>query len=159
MLGTNLRCLDNLNGIWGFDTSKSLQTTSFVAEGGNMEEHIWKLCSLQKQLHALSDLIKDHDFCNVLLTSLPGFWSTFLTAINASLPMLSSDVLIAWVLEEDWTRQSTHGTDTALRAQDKCGKGCNGHNDGGATKGECNNCGKKGHWVKDCWAKGGGKEG
>ena len=28
MLGTNLRCLDNLNGIWGFDTSNSLQTTS-----------------------------------------------------------------------------------------------------------------------------------
>ena len=30
MLGTNLRCLDNLNGIWGFDTSNSLQTTSLV---------------------------------------------------------------------------------------------------------------------------------
>ena len=29
MLGTNLRCLDNLNGIWGFDTSNSLQTTSY----------------------------------------------------------------------------------------------------------------------------------
>ena len=28
MLGTNLRCLDNLKGIWGFDTSNSLQTTS-----------------------------------------------------------------------------------------------------------------------------------
>ena len=37
MLGTNLRCLDNLNGIWGFDTSNSLQTTSYhlvrIAEG------------------------------------------------------------------------------------------------------------------------------
>ena len=43
--------------------------------------------------------------------------------------------------------------------QDKCGKGCNGRNDGGSTKGKCNNCGKKGHWVKDCWARGGGKEG
>ena len=73
--------------------------------------------------------------------------------------MLSSDILITQVLEEDWTHQSTHGTDTALRAQDKHGKGRNGHNDGGATKGKCNNCGKKGHWVKDCWAKGGGKEG
>ena len=68
-----------------------------------MEEHIQKLCSFQKQLHALGDLIKDRDFCNVLLTSLPGSWSTFLTAINASLPMLSSDVLIARVLEEDRT--------------------------------------------------------
>ena len=31
MLGTNFRCLDNLNGIWGFDTSNSLQTTSSEA--------------------------------------------------------------------------------------------------------------------------------
>ena len=132
---------------------------TFVAKGGNMEEHIWKLCSLQKQLHALGYLIKDHDFCNVLLTSLPSSWSTFFTAINASLPTLSSNILITWVLEEDWTCQSTHGTDTALRVQDKCRKGCNRCNDGGTTKGKCNNCGKKGHWVRDCWDKGGGKEG
>ncbi|HEV7736915.1 MAG TPA: reverse transcriptase domain-containing protein [Chlamydiales bacterium] len=26
-------------------------------------------------------------------------------------------------------------------------------------KGKCRNCGKKGHWEKDCWAPGGGKEG
>ena len=29
----------------------------------------------------------------------------------------------------------------------------------GATKGNCQNCGKKRHYIKDCWAKGGGKEG
>ena len=28
-----------------------------------------------------------------------------------------------------------------------------------ATKGKCRNCSKKGHYEKDCWAKGGGKEG
>ena len=37
MLGTNLRCLDNLNGIWGFDTSNSLQTTSIEDEYLNSE--------------------------------------------------------------------------------------------------------------------------
>ena len=29
----------------------------------------------------------------------------------------------------------------------------------GATKGKCQNCSKKGHYVKDCWVKGGGQEG
>ena len=29
----------------------------------------------------------------------------------------------------------------------------------GATKGKCRNCSKKGHYIKDCWAKGGDQEG
>ena len=29
----------------------------------------------------------------------------------------------------------------------------------GATKGKCQNCGKKGHYEKDSWEKGGGNEG
>ena len=45
MLGTNVRCLDNLNGIWGFDTSNSLQTTSLLllVVGGwtNILVHRW----------------------------------------------------------------------------------------------------------------------
>ena len=39
MLGTNLRCLDNLNGIWGFDTSNSLQTTSLVVKSHCISTH------------------------------------------------------------------------------------------------------------------------
>ena len=96
---------------------------TFAEEGTNIEEHICKLCSLQRQLHSLSDLVTDRDFCNCLLTSLPGSWSTFLTAINASLPSLSPDALIARVLEEDHTQKSSQGVDIALQAQNQQGKG------------------------------------
>ena len=32
MLGINFKYLNNLKGIWGFDTSNCLQTTSIIAE-------------------------------------------------------------------------------------------------------------------------------
>ena len=34
-----------------------------------------------------------------------------------------------------------------------------GHGERDKTKDKCSNCQKLGHWVADCWAKGGGKEG
>src|SRR5882724_2465237 len=65
-----------------------------------MGEHIRKLRGLQQTLHAMGELILDRDFSNTLLTSLPKSWSTFITAVNAGLPMLTSDALIARIMEE-----------------------------------------------------------
>ena len=46
---------------------------------------------------------------------------------------------------------------TALKAQGTRKRSNSGQS--GGMKGKCRNCGKKGHYEKDCWAKGGGKEG
>ena len=72
----------------------------FAQEGKNMEDHIRKLCSLQQLLHMMGELILDQDFSNTLLTSLPKLWSMFIMVVNASLPMLTSDALIVWIMEE-----------------------------------------------------------
>ena len=54
MLGTNLRCLDNLNGIWGFDTSNSLQTTSLVESSAKAQRKTQaSLSSLDQRISAL----------------------------------------------------------------------------------------------------------
>ena len=65
-----------------------------------MEEHIHELHGLQQMLHVMGELISNQDFSNTLLMSLPKLWSMFITAINAGLPMLTSDALIAHTLEE-----------------------------------------------------------
>jgi len=67
----------------------------FAQEGENMEEHIRKLHGLQQTLHMMGELILDCNFSNTLLRSLPKSWSMFITAVNADLPMLTSDALIA----------------------------------------------------------------
>ena len=79
-----------------------------------MEEHIRKLRSLQQTLHMMGELISDWDFSNTLLTSLPKTWLTFITAVNAGLLTLTSDALIARILEEYKSRQAGSGG-TALK--------------------------------------------
>ena len=109
---------------------------------------------LQQTLHAMGELISDRDFSNTLLTSLLKTWSTFITAVNAGLPTLTSDALIARILEEYKSQQAGSGGMSLKGAKrDKKSKRF------GSTKGKCCNCGKKGHWVKDCWEPGGDKEG
>src|SRR6266481_8144440 len=116
----------------------------FAQEGENMEEHIQKLRSLQQTLHAMGELILDQDFSNTLLMSLPKSWCTFIMAVNARLPTLTSDALIACILEEYKSRQAVSGGMALKGAErDKRSKRFS------ATKGKCRNCGKKGHWVKD----------
>ena len=75
-------------------------------------------------------------------------------AVNARLPTLMSDALITWILEEYKSRQAGSGGMALKGAEwDKKSKWF------GSMKGKCRNCGKKGHWVKDCWEPGGDKEG
>ena len=69
-----------------------------------MGEHVHKLRGLHQQLDVRGQLIADEDFTNTLLTSLPETWSTFITTINASGVAISSEVLIARILDEDRTR-------------------------------------------------------
>ena len=126
---------------------------TFSQESENMEEHVCKLCGLQQTLHMMGELISDCDFSNTLLTSLPKTWSTFIMAVNAGLPTLRSDALITRILEEyqSWLANSG-GTVLKGAERDKKLKRYSG------TKGKCWNCGKKGHWVKDCWEPGGDKK-
>ena len=72
---------------------------TFAKDGANMEEHVCKLQGLGQELSAHGQLITDADFSNTLLTSLLDSWSSFINAVNTSGVAISSDVLIARILD------------------------------------------------------------
>ena len=66
--------------------------------------------------------------------------------------MVTSETLVAQILDEDQAKHAGMARQTAPKAQGKSYQS-------GATRGVCRNSGKKGHNIEDCWAKDGGKEG
>ena len=120
-----------------------------------MEEHIRKLHRLYQQLSAQGQLISDEDLTNMLLMSLLDTWSAFITTINTSGAPITSEMLITWILDEDHVKWAGSGWKMALKVQGKRPKG----RQPGPTKGNCQSCSKKGHYVVDCWEKGSSKEG
>ena len=117
----------------------------------DMASHITKLRRMQEELHLMGSVVPDNNFVMILLTSLPEAWDNYTSGYLGSQgnnPMVNSSELIAVLLDKD-RRKKGHSSDggsgnIVMQVKETC---------------ECHNCKKKGHLVKDCWAKGGGKEG
>ena len=128
-------------------------------EGVNVVAHVSKLREMQEELHLMGTKIEDEEFVNVLVMSLPESWENFLTSYMGTrtdgAKMPTSHEMIAMLLEEERRRMKKAGgsQDVALAVRDSKKK-----NSSDSDK-ECYNCKKKGHVAKDCWSKGGGKEG
>ena len=76
---------------------------TFAKDGANTEEHVHKLHGLYQQLNARGQLVTDEDLANTLLTSLLETWSLFITTINATRMLITSEILIARILDEYWS--------------------------------------------------------
>ena len=96
--------------------------------------------------------------------SLPLSYDSYLSALNATSSVLGShlkaDELMLTITEEFERRalkskEKSKEENAAFHTDDskKDKKG------GQKRKGDCHNCGKRGHWTRDCYAEGGGKEG
>ena len=60
-------------------------------------------------------MISDNDLSNTLLTLLPKTWSSFITTISANGQPISSETLIARILDKYWARQAGLTQDMALK--------------------------------------------
>ena len=133
-------------------------------EGFDMVEHISSLRKLQEELHLMDNKVPDEDFVMILITSLPESWDNYTSSYlgsSGNKPTLTSHELIAILMEEDRRRKGQNGDSAgaSLQAKNYSKGGCKNIKLNVDSNTECYNCHKKGHLAKDCWAKGGGKEG
>ena len=121
---------------------------------------------MREDLAAMGQRLEDNDFYAIIMGFLPGSYDPYISAVNSTSSVLgttlSADDLILTVTEEYKcsTLKAKGGKkdNNAAFYSNDAEKGQKGGSNS-KRKGDCHNCGKKGHWIRDCWEEGGGKEG
>ena len=107
--------------------------------------------------------IPDHDFVLLLITSLPESWDSFTTSyfgskVDSKAAIITSLELVELLVSED-SRHRAKATDNEVANNATHSRKFNKKGKKGSNGPACSNCGRSGHTIQDCWAKGGGKEG
>lgn len=121
---------------------------------------------MQEDLAAMGQSVSDNNFFGIIMGSLPSSYDPYVSAVIATSSVLgttlsANDLMLMLTEEYEHCTLKTKGgkkeDDAAFHSNDaeKGDKG--GSNSKKNTT--CHNCRKKGHYKKDCWAEGGGKEG
>jgi hypothetical protein len=128
---------------------------SRYVEGTPMQSHINKVSDLVLELANIGRSIPDDELGAVLVNSLPPSWDYLVTSFD-SIPedSFTSSMVITRLLGEEDRRaeqrettkgsSSRSGSGSALATNKQQGKRSDRRRD------TCANCGKKGHWARDC---------
>ena len=131
-----------------------------------MNEHFATMRTMREDLASMGETLTENDFYAIIMGSLPPSYDSYLSALNATSSVLgthlSSDDLMLSITEEYERRalksKGKQKDENAAFYSNDAGKGQKGSSNP-RRKGKCNNCGREGHWTRDCWEEGGGKEG
>ena len=135
------------------------------AEKGDIVEHFATLRTMREDLASMGETLTKNDFYAIIMGSLPSSYDPYLSVLNTTSSVLgihlSADDLMLSITEE-YKRHALKSKGNNKEENTAYSNDANKGSKGGLSlkwKGECHNHGKKGHWTRDCWEKGGGKEG
>lgn len=140
----------------------------FMDENTDLAKHIVTLKWYKGELSSLGSKMEEDDFSMLILSTLPDSWDNFneayLGAHTDTTVSINTQELIKILLDEEKRRKLRSSDTILLSQQQRKGKRPAGNGQSNAKHSDksrviCHNCGKAGHYARDCWAKGGGKEG
>ena len=132
------------------------------ADKGDITEHLATLRTMRENLASMGEELTDNDFYAIIMGSLPTSYDSYLSALNATSSVLgktlsADDLMLA--ITEEFERRALKSKGKSKEENAAFHVGDSKKDKKPKRKGECHNCGKKGHWTRDCYAEGGGKEG
>ena len=135
---------------------------SFKYTAKDMSAHVMELEELVLKMNGAECGPSEEDVCATLLRSLPASYESLVQAFRMSVTEFSFKDLVSKLIAEEVRKQDSCRIEeaTALhvgkgRAKNKFSKSRGGQHKKGANV-QCFNCGKRGHYARDCWAKANG---
>ncbi|KAL4324482.1 hypothetical protein GQ457_11G027590 [Hibiscus cannabinus] len=139
-----------------------------MSESTSVTEHLNTLNTLFSQLTSLSYKIEPQERAELLLQSLPDSYDQLIINLTKNIltDHLVFDDVVAIILEEENRRKNNEDKQgnmqqvealMVMKGRSTEGGQSSSHNHGRLKSRskkilKCNNCGKKGHWKKDCWS-------
>lgn len=130
-------------------------------DGGDLCAHLDKLVEMQERLAGMGVKVDEDEFYTVVLVSLPESYSLLMNALTAAVSATGNMMkpsALSTLVKAEYDRHQARSTATNVE-NEALGTNTRGPTDSNKFKTPCENCKRLGHAKKNCWAKGGGKEG
>ncbi|QRV80823.1 Retrovirus-related Pol polyprotein from transposon TNT 1-94 [Ceratobasidium sp. AG-Ba] len=157
-------CWDHLNSLYksssllGLLSARNRFYRMVMRDDQSLEDHMRELCIAMDELTVLGETLNELDYALQVIGSLPSGWQSFIGTISWRVDrtkkeesdIYASDLLARLMDEERRKQGAMTGSEVVMYSRSSPNRS------GSSKPDKCNNCGKKAHFIADCWAKGGG---
>jgi hypothetical protein len=120
--------------------------------GESVQQYINRVNEARNKLTSIDDKIEDVDCVLALLSGLPDEYAPLVMALEAKGEDLKMESVVPLLLTEEQRKSNNDSSANQERAffASKERKGKRNFKSSNVKKGTCHNCGKQGHWARDC---------